>query len=272
MTGVASLYEQFAAGHPDWSDERVVREICERLLEEAEATPPVDAELVASLCGIASVEYRVVGPAGMLVCRDGTWVASIRADDGFERQRFTLLHEGGHTLLPDFKRGGLYHRCQGPRTRQEQLCDIAAAELLLPRRFFVGDVAQAGYGIEAVESLATKYRASMQATARRVVDISPRPLCLMVFHMAHKPADRGREDTRAPKLRLEYAYSDEFPFPLRHKSADNGSVFASAWEGEDAKSLIDLGGYFAEPVGDCAVSARRYGDKVLALAHSASLS
>lgn len=272
MTGALSLYEQFAAGHPDWNDERVVREICERLLDEAEVTPPVDAELVASLCGIARVEYRVVGPAGMLVCRDGTWVAGVRADDGFERQRFTLLHEGGHTLLPDFKRSGLYHRCQGPRTRQEQLCDIAAAELLLPRRFFVADVAQAGDGLKAVESLATKYCASMQATARRVVDMSPRPLCLMVFHMARKPADRGREDTIAPKLRLEYAYSAGFPFPLRHKSADNASVFARAWEGEHAESLTDLGSYFAEPVGQCAISARRYGDKVLALAHRAGLS
>jgi hypothetical protein len=117
-----------------------------------------------------------------------------------------------------------------------------------------------------------KYCASMQATARRVVDLSPRSLCLMVFHMARKPADRGREHTLAPKLRLEYAYSDGFPFPLRHKSADNSSVFARAWEGEHAESLTDLGSYFAEPVGQCAVSARRYGDKVLALAQSTGLS
>lgn len=240
--------------------------ICERLLAEGEIEPPVDVALIASVCGIVDVEYRSEGPPGMLACKDGAWVASVRADDGLERQRFSVLHEGGHTLLPGFKRGGPYHRCKGPRTREEQLCDLAAAELLLPRSFFIADLAGAGIGLDGVESLAQAYIASLQATARRVVDLTERPLGMMVFHMANKPADRGLEHTRPPKLRIEYIYSsDRLPFPLRHKSAPDKSPFQRAWNNEPARERIRLDEYFAEPVGPCLVDARRYGDKVLAI-------
>ena len=120
----------------------------------------------------------------MLVCRDGSWVASISAADPVERQRFTILHEGGHTLQPGFLRGGTFYRCPGRRNREEQLCDLAAAEMLLPRRFFVADLARIG-GLDDVQELAAGYAASMEATVRRVVrpqlpaarddDLSDRP-------------------------------------------------------------------------------------------------
>jgi Zn-dependent peptidase ImmA (M78 family) len=111
------------------------------------------------------VEYRNDGPPGMLVCRDGMWVVSVLAGDGLERQRFTIAHEGGHTFQPDFKRGGLFLRCKGQGTRTEQLCDIAAAELLLPRRWFNRDVSDAGHGLDAVEAVAAGHVASVEATA-----------------------------------------------------------------------------------------------------------
>lgn len=261
-----SLFEDVATAHPDWSDEQVVIHICERLLADGEIEPPVDVNLIASLCGIVDVEYRSEGPPGMLACQNGAWVASVRADDGLERQRFSVLHEGGHTLLPGFKRGGTHHRCKGRRTREEQLCDLAAAEFLLPRSFFVADLPGAGSGLDGVESLAQSYVASLQATARRVVDLTEKPMGMMVFQMANKPADRGREDARPPKLRIEYVYSsDKLPFPLRHKSAPDKSPFQRAWNNEPTRERIILDEYFAQPVGSCLVDARRYGDRVLAI-------
>jgi hypothetical protein len=108
------------------------------------------------LCGIVAIEERSTGPAGMLVRRPAGWVASVLALDGHERRRFTILHEAGHTLLPGFGRGG-HFRCKGPPTREEQLCDIAAAELLLPRRFFFDDMQGAAPGLDGVEELAGEY-------------------------------------------------------------------------------------------------------------------
>jgi hypothetical protein len=262
-----SLYEEFSSANPTLSDESVVRAICDSLLDEAEEEPPVAVGLLASLCGIVEVEQRPDGPAGMLIHTPRGWVASVLADDGPERQRFTILHEGGHTLMPDFKRVRRYHRCKGARTREEQLCDVAAAELLLPRRFFVPDLADVAAGLDGVESLSITYEASIQATALRAVDLASGPSALIVLSFGHKPAERGREDRCEPRLRLAWAHTaGPWPFARRHKSVEVGSPLARAWEGEYVEEAIDVDELFAEPVGRVTVSARRYGDKVLALA------
>lgn len=267
MPATISLYEEVSAAHPEWAGERIIHAICEQMLDEADAAPPVDVEILASICGIEDIEYRSEGPAGMLVCKDDVWVASVLSTDGLERQRFTILHEGGHTFQPDFRRSVKYHRCKGPRTREERLCDLAAAEMLLPRRFFVADLADVGLpDLDAVEELARAYCASHEATTRRTVDLAAHPIGMMVFHFGHKPDDRGHEHIRDPKVRLEYAYSDDnLPFPLRHKSVARDSVFHRAWEYELVDEISNVDEYFADQVGPTRVSARRYGDKVIAL-------
>jgi hypothetical protein len=96
---------------------------------------------------------------------------------------------------------------------------------------------------------------------------------MMVFEMAHKPADRGREHVVERKLRMGYAHSnDSFPFPLRHKSAPSGSAFLRAWEYEYVDERADVNDYFAESVGTCTVSARRYGDKIIAMVKPTEIS
>ena len=261
-----SLFEEVSAARPLWADHRVLQAICARVLAEAQVSPPVDVELVASMCGIAAVEYRPFGPAGMLFCREGVWVASLCTSDGLERRRFTLLHEAGHTLQPGFKRNRDYHRCKGPRTREEQLSDVAAAEMLLPRDHFERDLLTAGYDLGGVEELAGAYIASIQATARRVVDVAAAPLAMMVFDFSHKPQERGREHLVDPKVRLRYAHSrGSLPFPLRHKSAAHGSPIHRAWQHELVDEAADVDDYFADSLGPVWLSARRYGNNVIAL-------
>jgi len=265
-----SLFESWMAEHPDWSDERVVRAIARDLVEEGEAEPPVDVELLASLCGIAEIEVRPEGPSGMLVRRDQGWVASVLEKDGYERRRFTILHEGGHTFMPDFKRGETQYRCKGSRSRVEHLCDIAAAEMLLPARHFRRDLVDAGFGMGAVEELSERYEASLQATALRAVDLAPSPVMLLVLERTHKPREAGREHECEPQLRLQWAHSQgEWPFPLRHKSVTASSVLSRAWD--DRIQMMDsVDDVLAGSAGPVEVSAGRYGDKLLALVRRAS--
>lgn len=260
-----SLFEQLSAREPSWSDERVVRALCEQLLDAGEVSPPVDVGLLASLCGIIGVEERPSGPTGMLVHRPSGWVASVLVLDGLERQRFTILHEAGHTLLPGFGRGG-HFRCKGPRTREEQLCDIAAGELLLPRRFFLADLGDVPPGLEGVEALADMYEASVTATALRRVDLSAEPALLLVFRRAHKPSEDRMQSACEPRLRLAWSYAaGNWPYQRRHKSAPTGSAFARAWRGEHVNELGRVGQVLAGDPGRVSISARRYGDDVLAL-------
>lgn len=260
-----SLFEQYRFGDPSLTDEQVVEAISRQVLDDADARPPVDVEMLASVCGIAKVEHHVQVPAGMLFERDGYLVASIRAGDGLERGRFTVLHEGGHTFQPGYRRA-TQHRCFGQKTREEYLSDVAAAEMLLPRNFFVADLAHAGSDLEAVGLLAFDYLASIQATALRLVALSREPIALLVFKMAHKPRESGRESVCAPKLRLQWSSTTgPWPFIRNDKSVDARSAVGRAWEGEVVNELAVIDEVFGSAPGPLSVDARRYGDSVLAL-------
>ena len=50
-----SAFERMARSHPLWSDAQIVRALCAELLADAEARPPVNVELLASLRGIARI-------------------------------------------------------------------------------------------------------------------------------------------------------------------------------------------------------------------------
>lgn len=262
-----SLFEQLSRAAPSLSDEGIVRRLCEDLLDEAGVRPPVNVKLLASMRGIARVEERFQPWAGVLAPESGGFVVGVRATDGPERRRFTVLHEAGHTLLPGFAESRQY-RCDGPKSRDEELCDIAASELLLPRRFFAGDLSAARPGLDGVEELAPVYRASIEASALRAVDLADEPAMLVVLRMAHKPAERGREDRCEPKLRLAWAHGQgDWPYMLRHKSADGDSPFMRAYQGEVVDEVSELGELAGADRGRVHISARRYGNdgRVLAL-------
>jgi hypothetical protein len=262
-----SLFEQFRFRDSSLTDEQVVEAIARQLLSEADAAPPVDIDILASLCGIATVEYNAQIPAGMLFQRDGRLVASVRAGDGLERGRFTALHEGGHTFQKGFGRATRY-RCWGAKTREEHLCDVAAAEMLFPRRHFLADLKEFGTSLEAVGSLASTYIASLQATALRLVALNPHPIALLVFKYARKPSESGREDACPPRLRLQWTSTQgTWPYLRIDKSVSDGSLIARAWQGEFVDELGNIGEVAGPALGQVRIEARRYGDTVLTLAH-----
>jgi len=262
-----SLFEQLSHAEPALSDEEIVRRLCEDLLDEAAAVPPVNVELLASMRGIARVEQRPQPWSGVLApTRDGL-IVGVRVSDGIERQRFTVLHEAGHTLLPGFA-DTRHYRCSGPKTREEQLCDIAASELLLPRRFFIRDLAQAPSGLDGIEALARSYEASIEATALRAVDLGAEAAMLLVFKVAHKSSEMGHEDECEPKLRLSWSHRrGSWPYMRQHKSVSDGSPMQRALEGELVDESATLGDLAGGEHGPVRISARRYGSggRVLAL-------
>jgi hypothetical protein len=262
-----SLFEQLSHAAPALSDEEVVRHLCEDLLDESAVSPPVNVGLLASMRGIARVEQRRQPWSGVLAPTDIGLVVGVRATDGIERQRFTILHEAGHTLLPGFAEGRHY-RCDGPKNREEQLCDIAASELLLPRRFFARDLAQASPGLEGIEELSKSYEASIEATALRAVALGEQAGMLVVFKMAHKPSEKGRENECEPKLRLSWSHGrGDWPYMRQHKSVSDGSPIQRALEGELVDEIGTLGDLAGDETGPVRISARRYGSsgRVLAL-------
>jgi hypothetical protein len=265
-----SIFEQVRILDPTLTDDDAVIRVCEEILERAEATPPIQVEVIASLQGVSRIYRRDQPWAGFLVpTESGRLEVSVRASDPYERQRFTICHETGHTFFPGFHEQRQF-RCNGEKTRLEQLCDCAAGELLLPRRMFLTDLKASDFDWDSIEELRWRYEASMEATANRVIDLWPEDdVALLVLHQRHKPSERGREGQVSPRLRLDYAHtgSGKWPFVRRHKSASDNSPLLAAMIGEDVCQIASLDEFFGTPVGPVEIHARRFGGdgRVLAL-------
>lgn len=248
------------------SDEAIVQTLAEQLLDQADAEPPVDVHILASLRGITDIESVEQPWAGVLIPGQDGFRVRVRESDGWPRQRFTIGHEATHTFLPGFLEAEQF-RCDphDGHDHIEALCDVGASELLMPRRQFSIELGISGLDLDSVEALADRYETSLEATGIRAVDLWPEPAMLIVFRVQTKPSERSQTGAE-PKLRVAWTHSSgHWPFILRHKSVDQRSPFALALDGEAVEGTYSLGSLATEDV-HAQLQARPYGTgRVLAL-------
>jgi len=158
--------------------------------------PPFNMDAFASLRGLArsadapkhSDDSEIAPEA------DGRVVLRVNRDRPRSRQRFSIGHEIGHTLFPDFHHTG---HCRKGKDRNwansddliESLCDVAASELLFPHPWFHDRIRDMTISAAALATLATDYQASRDATVRRFVEISADPIAAVFFSWKLKPTE-----------------------------------------------------------------------------------
>lgn len=255
---VGSPFERMRRAHPGWSDIRVIRTLCAEVLVDAEVEPPVNVELIASLRGISRIDRARLPWSGSISQEGQRLVVRVNAMDSHERQRFSILHEAIHTMLPGFdERVQLRCAPRGPRPRTEVLCDLGAAELLFPRDRFAADLAALGLSFASIEDLAAMYEASIESTAIRAIDLALGPGIFVVLAPAGAADDPLLPDDR---LWVSYAHrSGYWPSVPAGTEVDSDSPFARAYEGEiidETGNLSDLIPGVDRPV---RVMARAYG-------------
>ena len=187
-----SLLEDARSASPGATDASLVIEIADRIVSDFALSPPISLEVVAGIQGIRRVERVALPHAACLVPGPDGAVIKLRASDSVARQNFSGFHEIGHTFMPGYELA-VQLRCdpgQGHgRDPIEELCDLAASELLLPRRHFLSDIAEADLDFHAVDALADRYGASMEATARRLTSLWRVPALLLRLEVCNKPRD-----------------------------------------------------------------------------------
>lgn len=219
----------------------------------------MDLELLASLQSIVGVEETFSPHAGCLINEGSRLRIEVRVTDNPQRQNFTIAHEICHTLLPGFEMSRNF-RCNpgGPKPRQlaelniEWLADVGASELLLPRRFVRTSFREREFGLDAIESIATTYRASLEATARRYVRLSPDQAFFARLEFAPSRTNS------VPELRVKSAAwspaLDVF-IPLNKSVPRSHPVFWAS-EGEFVETIADMSAL--KLPGDFQISARPY--------------
>jgi hypothetical protein len=180
-----------------------------------EALPrPVNLEFLAKKWGVTSVEKQPIASDAMLLRGNNGYkivLKEVEEPAHLTRQRFSFAHELGHLLLQLSgyqKQSNLAtkHRGSYRQDDEERLCDQIAAEILMPRIAFQEDGSKAGWSLESLRALSSKYQTSMPATAIRMVDLMPETSLLAVWR---PPSDVNK----VPKLQWSHAKSSRYRVP-----------------------------------------------------------
>ena len=118
----------------------------------------------------------------------------------------------------------------------EWLADVGASELLLPRRFVRTAFEEREFGLDAVEDVASTYGASLEATARRYVRLSPAQAFFAKLEFAPS------QTNPTPELRVKSASwsptLDVFIPP--NKSIPRTHPIFGAADGEYVETIADM--------------------------------
>ena len=220
------------------------------------ALPPYDLVAFASCVDLlwSDVSPAFSQDSEIAPTADGRVVLRVNQDRPITRQRFSIAHEIGHTLFPEYQYSV---KCRKATERRwddddllESLCDVAASEFMFPLPWFSEKLESIEFtGINLVQ-LADDCLASREAMARRIVELSEEPMAAVFFSWKLKPAEekQARRDAKqtfmfaelAPeqpiaKLRVDYAImneayrtNDHIHIP-KHKSVENsGPIYQAA--------------------------------------------
>src|SRR6266550_1543742 len=238
---VAAFLRRYGGNDP----EAVIRRLCTRLLHEAGATVPVDMRMLASFRGVAEVAVVDQDEAGCIYFSGDRLVIQTRRADSEQRRRFTIGHEISHTFFPGFqderrsRSDATVGRYDRSRT-EEYLCDLGAAELLLPRTE-IRPRLRRHVDLGTVIELAAVFESTIEATALRVAALCRGPAAVVVLEPGWRQAEeaemrrRGRRPAPAAshqppipkKLRVRWSASHHgFPVIPRNKSIDDATPLA----------------------------------------------
>ena len=237
-----------------------VASTADAIIVELGLTPPIDAKVVASYLDVSRIAETELEVAGCLICDGSDVTIHVRASDGLPRQRFTIFHECTHTFFRGFKQEPQY-RCTpsvmpGRDNDLEALCDQGASSLLLPERYLRDHLVEADFGMATLMDVAETYRASLEASGHRIVDLAPYPTLFVVLEVNRKPSERHNAHAE-PKLRVRAARgSGGWPFVPKHKSVSLNSPLWRALQGEVVQERTSLDELSTEPVPNVEVSAR----------------
>ena len=220
----ASVKKMAGGADPVEAVSTMARRMVLDAMDKGWAGPPYDPAALAAKLDIrvepneAILDARLV-PEG----RDGT-VIEYNPNKPASRIHFSIAHEIAHTLFPDH-RDAVRNRSAAPvpagEHEVEMLCNMAAAELLMPALPEAG-LEKTMLNMANIDRIRRRYAVSTEAALLRMVDLTASPAT--VFMASRTRGSRGGR----PSYRIEYAKASRWSRPLLDRRSDVSKVEALA--------------------------------------------
>jgi Zn-dependent peptidase ImmA (M78 family) len=182
--------------------------------------PPFNMQAVASVRGLrwSDDDPRYSADSEIAPEADGSVVLRVNKTRPLVRQRFSIGHEIGHTLFPEYElavrcRKANVHTWADPNDLLETLCDVAASEILFPAPWFNQQIGAMAVSAATIAEVAAEYQGSREATVRRLVELSAQPMAAVFFSWKLKPKEKKAVNRNKNQIRMfdDSFYSEPSP-------------------------------------------------------------
>lgn len=163
----------------------IIKNKCRQLVLDAFtkgwAGPPFDVITLAKLNGMHISPYELVTDA-RISPHEGQFKIEYNPFQSAARINFSIAHEIGHTLFSDCAETIRYRetKLENESWQLEFLCNVAAAELLLPYAEFSNEANDVDLNVTSIIDLARKYNASVESVFLRFCEVVEKP-CTMAL-------------------------------------------------------------------------------------------
>lgn len=191
------------------------REIVLDAIDKGWSGPPFDPLSLSDLLNLRTVPRSDVRDARIVPEGDGVCL-EYNPSRPRGRVRYSIAHEIAHTLFPDFqeqvRNRASRHEMKGDDWQLETLCNIAAAEFLMPIGS-LGGFSQQDLNIDRVLQLRKEYDVSTEAVLLRAVHATEVPCAVFAASKAEEGPNEGH-------YFVEYMIpSSVWNFPISKKAA-----------------------------------------------------
>jgi IrrE N-terminal-like domain len=145
------------------------------IAESGIVEPPFRPASYARLRRVKKIVYKSMKVEGCLIPCDGDFVIELRKDRPYERTNFTCAHELGHTFfyesVPLIKYRTVTSSQPHHDPEEERLCNVAAAELLMPSDVFRKISRDYPPSPQSLQLIAQTFESSLIATVVRLLNL-----------------------------------------------------------------------------------------------------
>jgi len=224
--------------------------------------PPIDLHRIYSHFNFPlPKETNFPNQQGATIFTGGAPQILIHEDDKTTRQRFTEAHELIETLFKELPGEIRLDRVKENifGTKKERICQVGAANLLMPKDSFYPKTQEMGISFRTGERLASLYQVSLMASLFRLVDLYPNQVAVILWQLKNKKSELEKKvpdnqmsffderppDLPPPNLRVKWAYGKykNCYIPPDKSIPEDSSVYKS-WETNKATrrtERIDFG-------------------------------
>ncbi len=184
--------------------------------------PPFDPFALAELLKIDTVPTSNVRDARTVPLSRNRYRIEFNPDRPRRRVRYSLFHEIAHTLFPDcaqmIRNRGIHTATGADDWQLEMLCNVAAAEFLLPIGA-LGSVYNLRPSVDAVLDLRERYEASAEAALLRIRRLTTDPALAFACHR-NSTAGRYTIEYAAPTASTSWNLRPGSQLPARTAAAE----------------------------------------------------